>query len=55
MHVVLEPADRAFWLVEQSDNPASLLRPSTAELRAWRVGTAVNNVRHDAASLLDSI
>jgi putative SOS response-associated peptidase YedK len=30
-----------------------LLRPSAAELRVWRVGKAVNNVRNDNASLLE--
>jgi putative SOS response-associated peptidase YedK len=29
------------------------LRPSAAELRVWRVGTAVNNVRNDNAALLE--
>ena len=55
MPVVLEEADWPKWLGEEGDNPASLIRPSEAEFRTWRVGTAVNNVRHDAASLLDPV
>jgi putative SOS response-associated peptidase YedK len=55
MPVVLEEADWPLWLGEEGDNPASLIHPSTAEFRAWRVGTAVNNVRHDAPSLLDPV
>ena len=54
MPVVLEEADWAAWLGETSD-PGSLIRPSAAEFRTWRVTTAVNNVRNDASSLLDPV
>jgi putative SOS response-associated peptidase YedK len=39
-------------LGETDGEAADLLRPSVAELRVWRVGTEVNNVRNDAAELL---
>jgi putative SOS response-associated peptidase YedK len=53
MPVILEPTAWAAWLGEVDDDPAGLLRPSDALLRVWRIGTAVNSVRNDAASLLD--
>jgi putative SOS response-associated peptidase YedK len=53
MPVVLEEDDWALWLGETEGDPASVIHPSGAGFRTWRVGTAVNNVRHDAASLLD--
>jgi putative SOS response-associated peptidase YedK len=53
MPVVLEEPDWPLWLGETEGDPASLIHPSTAEFRTWRVGPAVNNVRHDGASLLD--
>jgi len=53
MPVILEPSDWPTWLGEVDDDPAHLLRPSSAELRVWRVGTAVNNVRNDNAALLE--
>ena len=53
MPVILEPSDWPTWLGEVDDDPAHLLRPSAAELRVWRVGTAVNNVRNDNAALLE--
>ena len=52
MPVVLEPADWPLWLGETQADPATLLRPSSAAFRAWRISTAVNNVRNDVASLL---
>jgi len=55
MPVIIERQDWPLWLGEIDDNPASAIHPSAAEFRAWRVGTAVNNVRHDAASLLDPV
>lgn len=55
MPVILEPADWPAWLGEIEDDPARLLRPSAAELRVWRIGTAVNNVRNDSASLLEPV
>ena len=55
MPVVLEEADWPFWLGESGGDPASLIRPSSAAFRTWRIGTAVNNVRHDGASLLDPV
>ena len=63
MPVILEEADWPLWLGEaDGEVPAdaqgdaiSLLRPSSAELRTWRVGTAVNNVRNDSAALLEPV
>ena len=55
MPVILEPADWPAWLGEVEDDHAALLRPSTAALRVWRVGTAVNNVRNDSAGLLEPV
>jgi putative SOS response-associated peptidase YedK len=55
MPVILEPADWPAWLGEVEADPAALLRPSEAALRVWRIGTAVNNVRNDGASLLDPV
>jgi putative SOS response-associated peptidase YedK len=55
MPVVVEESDWPLWLGDTGDNPASLIHPSEAAFRTWRVGTAVNNVRHDAASLLDPV
>jgi len=55
MPVVLEEADWPVWLGETEDDPAGLIHPSAAAFRTWRVGTAVNNVRHDAPSLLDPV
>ena len=53
MPVILEPVDWPIWLGESEGDPPALLRPSEAELRVWRVGTAVNNVRNDNAALLE--
>ena len=55
MPAILEPADWPAWLGEADDNPTGLLRPSAAEFRFWRIGTAVNNVRNDSAALLDPV
>ena len=51
--VILESGDWPAWLGETEGESAALLRPSAAELRVWRVGKAVNNVRNDNASLLE--
>ena len=53
MPVILEAHDWPAWLGEVVSDPAALLRPSDAELRVWRVGTAVNNERNDNAALLE--
>ncbi len=53
MPVVLEPQDWPAWLGETETDPTTLLRPSAAEFRVWRVGKAVNNVRNDSAALLE--
>jgi putative SOS response-associated peptidase YedK len=53
MPVILESGDWPAWLGETEGESAALLRPSVAELRVWRVGKAVNNVRNDNASLLE--
>jgi putative SOS response-associated peptidase YedK len=55
MPVVLEAADWPLWLGETGGDPAMLIRPSAAAFRAWRVGTAVNNVRNDDASLMTEV
>jgi putative SOS response-associated peptidase YedK len=55
MPVVLEAADWPAWLGEVEANPADLLRPSAAEFRTWRIGTAVNSVRNDSAALLEPV
>jgi putative SOS response-associated peptidase YedK len=53
MPVVLEQPDWPVWLGEAEGDRAALLRPSATAFRVWRVGTAVNNVRHDGPELLD--
>jgi putative SOS response-associated peptidase YedK len=53
MPVILEPADWPTWLGEVEADAPSLMRPSDAEFRVWRIGKAVNNVRNDSAALLD--
>jgi putative SOS response-associated peptidase YedK len=55
MPVILERADWPLWLGETDGDFAALLRPSAAEFRVWRVGTAVNNVRNDSPALLDEV
>jgi putative SOS response-associated peptidase YedK len=53
MPVILEAGAWPLWLGETEGQAADLLCPSTADLRAWHVGTAVNNVRNDRADLLE--
>ena len=55
MPVVLEPADWPIWLGEAEGDVSALLRPSAVGFRTWRVSTAVNNVRNDAAALLEAV
>jgi putative SOS response-associated peptidase YedK len=55
MPVILEAGSWPLWLGETEGQAADLLRPSAAELRVWRVGTAVNNVRNDRADLLEPV
>ncbi|MSO90172.1 MAG: SOS response-associated peptidase [Acetobacteraceae bacterium] len=55
MPVILEEPDWPLWLGEGAGDAAALLRPSGAPLRRWMVSTAVNNVRHDSAALLDPV
>ena len=55
MPVILERADWPSWLGEKEGDPSALLRPSAAELRVWRIGTAVNSVRNDNAALLEAV
>ena len=55
MPVVLEATDWPLWLGEVEGDPATLMRPSAAGFRTWRVGTQVNNVRHDGAALLEPV
>ncbi len=52
MPTILEPADWPLWLGEVEGDAPALLRPSTAELRLWRVSPAVNDVRNDTENLL---
>jgi putative SOS response-associated peptidase YedK len=53
--VILEAAAWPAWLGEAEGEPRDLLRPSEAELRVWRVGKAVNNVRNDSSELLEPV
>ncbi|MGA8197672.1 MAG: SOS response-associated peptidase [Acetobacteraceae bacterium] len=55
MPVILEQPDWPTWLGEAEGDAPALLRPSGAELRVWRIGTAVNNVRNDSAALLAAV
>jgi putative SOS response-associated peptidase YedK len=55
MPVILEADAWPLWLGETPGQAADLLRPSAADLRAWRVGTAVNNARNDRAELLEPV
>lgn len=59
MPVILEVADWAAWLGETPEeargDPASLLRPSAAALRVWRVSDRVGNVRHDGPELIEPV
>ena len=55
MPVILERAAWPVWLGEEEGNPAAVLQPSSAELRLWRIGTAVNSVRNDSAALLEAV
>jgi len=55
MPVILEEAAWPVWLGEAEGEAVDLLRPSAAELRVWRIGTAVNNVRNDRAELLEPV
>ncbi len=52
MPVVLETGDFPHWLGEAPGDVASLLRPSAASFRVWRVGADVGNVRNDGPDLL---
>jgi putative SOS response-associated peptidase YedK len=55
MPVIVEPSHWPLWLGETEGDAAALLRPSHAELKIWRVSTAVNNVRNDSATLLEPV
>jgi putative SOS response-associated peptidase YedK len=55
MPVILERASWPAWLGKAEGDPTAVLRPSAAELRVWRVGTAVNSVRNDSAALLEAV
>lgn len=55
MPVVLEPADWPLWLGEVEGDAASVLHPSAAAFRTWRVSNAVNNVRNDRPELLEPL
>ncbi|HTC07259.1 MAG TPA: SOS response-associated peptidase [Acetobacteraceae bacterium] len=52
MPVVLEPDAWPLWLGEGEGDVTSVLRPSAAAFRIWRVSNAVNNVRNDRPELL---
>jgi putative SOS response-associated peptidase YedK len=55
MPVILERAAWPVWLGEEEGDQTAVLRPSSAELRVWRIGTAVNSVRNDNAALLEAV
>jgi putative SOS response-associated peptidase YedK len=57
MPVILPREAWANWLGEgTADDVAALLRPYPAErMRAYRVGSAVGNVRNNDASLIEPI
>jgi putative SOS response-associated peptidase YedK len=55
MPVILERTAWPVWLGEEEGDPTVVLQPSAAELRVWRIGTAVNNVRNDNAALLEAV
>jgi putative SOS response-associated peptidase YedK len=52
MPVVLEPDAWPLWLGEVEGDVTSVLHPSAAAFRIWRVSNAVNNVRNDRPELL---
>jgi putative SOS response-associated peptidase YedK len=55
MPVILEQPDWPTWLGEAEGDATTLLRPSGAELRVWRIGKGVNNVRNDTEALLEPL
>jgi len=58
MPVILAPKDYQRWLEpgEPSHSPIDLLRPFPAEeMKAWKVGSAVGNVRNNAPELIAPI
>lgn len=55
MAVVLEPEDWPVWLGEAPGDPLSMLRPSNAAFRSWKVGPRVGNVRNNDPALLDEL
>jgi putative SOS response-associated peptidase YedK len=55
MPVILEQPDWPMWLGEIEGDAPALLHPSAADLRIWRIGTAVNNVRNDSEALLQGL
>ena len=55
MPVILErTTGRYGWAKERAIRPRCFARPA-AELRVWRIGTAVNSVRNDSAALLEAV
>jgi putative SOS response-associated peptidase YedK len=58
MPVILKPADYGRWL-EPGDPqrlPVDLLRPFDAEqMKAWKVGSGVGNVRNKGPELVEPI
>jgi putative SOS response-associated peptidase YedK len=56
MPVIIEAADWPVWLGEDAGEYQALLRPAASGVvRLWPVSRAVNNVRNNAADLLDCI
>jgi putative SOS response-associated peptidase YedK len=55
MPVVLEPDAWPLWLGEVEGDVTTVLRPSAASFRTWRVSNAVNNVRNDRPELLEPL
>lgn len=55
MPVVLEPDAWPLWLGEVEGDVTTVLHPSAAAFRTWRVSNAVNNVRNDRPELLEPV
>ncbi|MGC1922034.1 MAG: SOS response-associated peptidase [Acidobacteriaceae bacterium] len=58
MPVIVEPRDYTRWLTveQEAQPPVDLLRPYDAEaMKAWKVGSAVGNVRNNDPSLCEEV
>lgn len=55
MPLILESTDWPVWLGEAEGDATWLMRvPAEERVRAWRIGTRVNNVRNDGPELLEA-